>query len=187
MKRRLVVLLAVLGLVCLTGATGAGAAAEPPPNRQYRVQGPADAQQRSAVASTGAAIDEVTRDSVLVTATEAEAEAIARLGFRVTELPRPIPPSAVGTFDFPPADSRYHNYAEMNANIDALVAARPTIAGKFVGEGWHLSLGLLFVLIVVFLPGGIMEGARRIGAWFGRPRNGSRVGRQRELSPTAAE
>ncbi|MBX3531318.1 MAG: branched-chain amino acid ABC transporter permease [Rhizobiaceae bacterium] len=62
-----------------------------------------------------------------------------------------------------------------------------TIAGKFVGEGWHLSLGLLFVLIVVFLPGGIMEGARRIGARFGRPRNGSRVGRQRELSPTAAE
>jgi ABC-type branched-subunit amino acid transport system permease subunit len=62
-----------------------------------------------------------------------------------------------------------------------------TIAGKFVGEGWHLSLGLLFVLIVVFLPGGIMEGARRIGAWFGRPRNGARVGRQRELSPTAAE
>src|ERR1044072_22684 len=38
--------------------TGAGAAAEPPPNRQYRVQGPANAQQRSAVASTGAAIDE---------------------------------------------------------------------------------------------------------------------------------
>ena len=62
-----------------------------------------------------------------------------------------------------------------------------TIAGKFVGEGWHLSLGLLFVLIVVFLPGGIMEGARRIGAWFSRPRNGAQVGRQRELSPTAAE
>jgi len=62
-----------------------------------------------------------------------------------------------------------------------------TIAGKFVGEGWHLSLGLLFVLIVVFLPGGIMEGARRIGAWFSRPRNGAQVARQRELSPTAAE
>jgi hypothetical protein len=147
LKRRLVVLLAVLGLVCLTGATGAGAAAEPPPNRQYRVQGPADAQQRSAVASTGAAIDEVTRDSVLVTATEAEAEAIARLGFRVTELPRPIPPSAVGTFDFPPADSRYHNYAEMNANIDALVAARPTIAGKFVYGTSHEGRPLVGVKI----------------------------------------
>ncbi|RKZ61905.1 MAG: branched-chain amino acid ABC transporter permease [Gammaproteobacteria bacterium] len=27
----------------------------------------------------------------------------------------------------------------------------------FVGEGWHLSLGLIFVLVVTFLPGGIMQ------------------------------
>jgi ABC-type branched-subunit amino acid transport system permease subunit len=44
-----------------------------------------------------------------------------------------------------------------------------TIASKFVGEGWHLTLGLLFVLVVVFLPGGIMEGVRRIGALLRRP------------------
>lgn len=61
------------------------------------------------------------------------------------------------------------------------------ISGKFVGEGWHLSLGLLFVLIVVFLPGGVMEGARRVGAWIRRPRNGARAERQRVLSATAAE
>lgn len=42
------------------------------------------------------------------------------------------------------------------------------IASKFVGEGWQLTLGLIFVLVVVFLPGGIMEGVRRIGAMFGR-------------------
>lgn len=42
------------------------------------------------------------------------------------------------------------------------------IASKFVGEGWHLTLGLLFVLVVVFLPGGIMEGVRRISALFRR-------------------
>jgi len=40
------------------------------------------------------------------------------------------------------------------------------IAGKFVGEGWHLTLGLIFVLVVVFLPGGIMEGVRRVAALF---------------------
>ena len=34
----------------------------------------------------------------------------------------------------------------------------------FVGEGWHLTLGLLFMLVVIFLPGGIMEGFRRIVA-----------------------
>ncbi len=44
-----------------------------------------------------------------------------------------------------------------------------TIASKFVGEGWQLTLGLLFVLIVMFLPGGIMEGVRRITALFRRP------------------
>ena len=57
-----------------------------------------------------------------------------------------------------------------------------TISSKFVGEGWHLSLGLVFVLIVVFLPGGIMEGARRIGAWIRRPRNGEKS-RRAQLSP----
>lgn len=39
------------------------------------------------------------------------------------------------------------------------------IAGEFVGDGWHLTLGMLFMLIVIFLPGGIMEGIRRITAW----------------------
>lgn len=43
-----------------------------------------------------------------------------------------------------------------------------TVASKFVGEGWHLTLGLLFVLVVIFLPGGIMEGVRRLGALFRR-------------------
>ena len=43
-----------------------------------------------------------------------------------------------------------------------------TIASKFVGEGWQLTLGLIFVLVVMFLPGGIMEGVRRITAAFRR-------------------
>lgn len=32
----------------------------------------------------------------------------------------------------------------------------------FVGEGWHLTLGVLFMMVVIFLPGGIMEGLSRI-------------------------
>lgn len=36
----------------------------------------------------------------------------------------------------------------------------------FVGEGWHLTLGLLFMGIVIFLPGGLMEGAERIADWW---------------------
>lgn len=38
------------------------------------------------------------------------------------------------------------------------------VTGKFVGDGWFLTLGLVFVLVVIFLPGGIMEGVRRVAA-----------------------
>lgn len=43
-----------------------------------------------------------------------------------------------------------------------------SLGALFVGEGWHTTLGLLFMIIVIFLPGGIMEGIRRIGAKFNR-------------------
>ncbi|WP_085902149.1 branched-chain amino acid ABC transporter permease [Kiloniella majae] len=36
------------------------------------------------------------------------------------------------------------------------------VLSLFVGEGWHLTLGMLFMLIVIFLPGGIVEGFSRI-------------------------
>ena len=36
-----------------------------------------------------------------------------------------------------------------------------SILSLFVGKGWHLTLGLLFMIIVIFLPGGIMEGIMR--------------------------
>lgn len=37
-----------------------------------------------------------------------------------------------------------------------------SITSHFVGEGWHLTLGVLFMVVVIFLPGGIMEGVQRI-------------------------
>ena len=42
------------------------------------------------------------------------------------------------------------------------------IVNPFVGGGWHLTLGALFMLVVIFLPGGIMEGVRRIKNLFHR-------------------
>jgi ABC-type branched-subunit amino acid transport system permease subunit len=41
-----------------------------------------------------------------------------------------------------------------------------TVTSPFVGEGWHLTLGVLFVFIVIFLPGGIMEGFSRLKKIF---------------------
>ncbi len=37
-----------------------------------------------------------------------------------------------------------------------------TVVAEFVGEGWHMTLGLLFMLVVIFLPGGVMEGIHRL-------------------------
>lgn len=49
---------------------------------------------------------------------------------------------------------------------DALVS----VSALFVGEGWHLTLGVLFMLVVIFLPGGLMEGIYRLSAWVKRRR-----------------
>jgi len=55
---------------------------------------------------------------------------------------------------------------------DPVENAVVAVAGMFVGEGWHLTLGLLFMLIVIFLPGGLMEGFNRILGLFRRGRSG---------------
>lgn len=43
-----------------------------------------------------------------------------------------------------------------------------TLIHPFIGKGWHLTLGILFMLVVVFLPGGLVEGGQRIGRMFRR-------------------
>jgi len=43
-----------------------------------------------------------------------------------------------------------------------------TIVHPFVGKGWHLTLGLLFMMVVIFLPGGLVEGGQRVAKLFKR-------------------
>jgi ABC-type branched-subunit amino acid transport system permease subunit len=38
----------------------------------------------------------------------------------------------------------------------------------FVGEGWHLTLGLMFMIVVIFLPGGVTEGFQKIKNRFAK-------------------
>ncbi|NDH10562.1 MAG: hypothetical protein EBY44_02270 [Actinobacteria bacterium] len=49
---------------------------------------------------------------------------------------------------------------------DSLESVVVWFFARFVGEGWHLTLGVLFMLIVIFLPGGLVEGGQRIAAWY---------------------
>ncbi len=37
-----------------------------------------------------------------------------------------------------------------------------TLIHPFIGKGWHLTLGILFMLVVIFLPGGLVEGGQRL-------------------------
>ena len=50
---------------------------------------------------------------------------------------------------------------------EALQTATVFVVEPFVGKGWHLTLGAAFMLVVIFLPGGIMEGVDRIRGLFG--------------------
>ena len=38
----------------------------------------------------------------------------------------------------------------------------------FVGKGWHLTLGLLFMMVIIFLPSGLVEGGQKLAKLFKR-------------------
>lgn len=57
------------------------------------------------------------------------------------------------------------------------------ITGMFVGEGWHLTLGVLFMLIVIFLPGGLMEGFSRLWKWIGGKFNNDGGAQKTAIAP----
>ncbi|MGJ3259216.1 MAG: branched-chain amino acid ABC transporter permease [Rhodospirillales bacterium] len=69
---------------------------------------------------------------------------------------------------------------------EALQHFMVTLSSLFVGEGWHLTLGALFMLIVIFLPGGLMEGLRRLRGLFSKPSGGQGPGRNDDTAARSA-
>lgn len=65
-----------------------------------------------------------------------------------------------------------YNDASLLAIFDFLPEPAAKVAaavlGEFVGDGWQLTLGVLFMLIVIFMPGGLMEGLGRLRGLIGR-------------------
>jgi ABC-type branched-subunit amino acid transport system permease subunit len=49
---------------------------------------------------------------------------------------------------------------------EPLENAAVAVVSQFVGDGWQLTLGMLFMLIVIFMPGGLMEGLQRLRRLF---------------------
>ncbi|MEM7073874.1 MAG: branched-chain amino acid ABC transporter permease [Pseudomonadota bacterium] len=56
-------------------------------------------------------------------------------------------------------------FAFLPTGLEDFVVA---IIYPFVGKGWHLTLGIIFMAVVIFLPGGLVEGGQRIARLFGR-------------------
>ncbi|MER6392905.1 M14 family metallopeptidase [Streptomyces sp. NPDC001523] len=145
-RRRAAVTAALLALALGAPAYGLSATASTPPTPstatqdeaivQYEIQGPSTAVERTALLRTGASIDEVDARSVVVSADPMQARSLRALGYRLTALPGPPDRSergvAASPMDFPSADSKYHNYAEANAEIDQRIAQYPGIMSKRV-------------------------------------------------------
>ncbi|MGI3209903.1 branched-chain amino acid ABC transporter permease [Roseovarius tibetensis] len=53
----------------------------------------------------------------------------------------------------------------------------------FVGKGWHLTLGLVFMLVVIFLPGGLVEGGKRVAGLFRRRKARDDAGKSNQSNP----
>lgn len=105
-------------------------AAEKVDVRVYRISHVVTKEDRTAIARTGAAIEEIGADYVVVRATPQEVRQIISLAYIVEEL--------VETQDFPSADSAYHNYAEMSDEIQQVAAAHPDLVSRFsIGQSYE--------------------------------------------------
>ncbi|HEV2783773.1 MAG TPA: M14 family metallopeptidase, partial [Actinophytocola sp.] len=90
------------------------------------------AEQRSAIAATGAAINGPEDSRLMITATPDEVRRIQALGYTVIKEAPLVAQQDVTPLDFPPADSGYHNFAEMTAEINQVIAANPGLISKRV-------------------------------------------------------
>jgi len=114
-------------LVLALALTGSAAAQYAKETVTYQVTNVSGAAARSAIAATGADIFEVGHDYVLVEATAEEAAALTRLGFTLVKF------RTQDEFKeaFPPADSNYHDYAEMVAELQQAAIDHPSIFSLF--------------------------------------------------------
>ncbi|HEX6096595.1 MAG TPA: M14 family zinc carboxypeptidase [Thermoanaerobaculia bacterium] len=116
-----------LALLLGLGLAGPVAAQYAKDTVTYQVTNVAGPVARSAIAATGADIFEVGHDYVLIEATPEEAAALAKLGFTLVKF------QTQDAFEeaFPPADSNYHDYAEMVAELQQAALDHPAIFSLF--------------------------------------------------------
>ncbi len=111
------------------------AVAEEAGARSYWVQLSAkDKFERSRIADLGITIEAVRSDSVWAFATDAALDQARKEGFRVLgKFSREVGRGGhhgADVLDFPGTDAKFHNYSEMTAELDAIVAAHPDLTRK---------------------------------------------------------
>jgi hypothetical protein len=142
--RRLLALLLLLALALIPSAVSGQPVRPPGPSgplpppledgpQPYIVTGVSTKEQRSAIARTGAGIEEEGANHVLVRATAPEVQAIRKLGYTATAVDTRVTPQA-----FPGADANYHDYTEMSAEIQNVANANPSIVSRFsIGNSYE--------------------------------------------------
>ncbi|MFD9037205.1 M14 family metallopeptidase [Streptomyces bottropensis] len=104
--------------------------------RQYEVHMHSDSASRTALQRSGVTVDDADDHSVFVSGRADQIKKLRQQGYEITALGA-VPDRSHGEddvrlFDFPSADSRYHNYAEMTNEINSVVAANSSIASQRV-------------------------------------------------------
>lgn len=164
LRRRLILLAAVstAGALAITGAPSVATPSIEPSREavaetsQYRVEGARTFEEVDSIARTGAAIDEIEHGFVHVTATRSEVRAIRALGYGVTAVTHHhghdfhedgnLQPDA-SIQDFPSGYEDYHNFDEVVAVVDQIVAAHPSIAQRLSLGTSHQGRDLIVVKI----------------------------------------
>ncbi|MEU2599116.1 M14 family metallopeptidase [Streptomyces hirsutus] len=104
--------------------------------RQYEIHQHTTPVTRTAIQQSGVTVDEADEETVVVSGRAEQIRTLRQQGYEVNPLgsapDRSSAADDLRLFDFPSADSRYHNYAEMNAEIDQRLSAYPNIMSKRV-------------------------------------------------------
>ncbi|MEU2063063.1 M14 family metallopeptidase [Streptomyces sp. NPDC013455] len=100
--------------------------------RQYEIHQSTTPVTRTALQAAGVSVDEADEESVVVSGRAGQIRQLRRLGYEVSPLGAAPRRSGARLYDFPGADAKYHNHAEMTAEIEQRLAAHPNIMSKRV-------------------------------------------------------
>ncbi|MET7398002.1 M14 family zinc carboxypeptidase [Dactylosporangium sp. NPDC005572] len=129
--RRLSIPLALVLAGALLVAPGRASADPAETAGAYVVSDVRTLDDRNRIAATGASLDGVEHGVADITATPSEVALLRQQGFTVTRALRAAtPPGPPTILDFPSADSLYHNYSEMVAELNAAATSYPAILRK---------------------------------------------------------